>query len=293
VTSGGDPGGLQTELKSLKERLTETTDVPVESITMQDHSGSCVFDQLLTIKLSNRPSEDRYNRIFDGIYSEFGFYKPFVLEDYDMFRLGELSTQLGSKYRSGSKDNTYSSVTLHFAEVDSIRQFRKLMLNEQEVDISLEQIEARENFNLVSILTSILALALMLFTLVSITIFISNVLRSHLERIKMNLGTFMAFGLSSKFLVSGYTRLITGMLIAVSIMVLVILMIIDYLNLPYHLLDTLGMNLKPDFNEAFSVWNYSLFFLISLILFFTWRRCRSLVTSFIRHYPSDLIYNRT
>jgi hypothetical protein len=293
VNSGGDPGGLQTELKQLMKRLSAESGVELESITMQAYENSCVFDQELTLVMTREPTEDKYNSLFEGVYSELGYYKPFVLEKYDMFRIGELSSQQESKYRSGSKNNTYSSVTLHFAEIDSIRQFRKLMLNEQEVDISLEQIEARENFNLVSILTNILALALMLFTLVSITIFISNVLRSHLERIKMNLGTFMAFGLSKDFLISGYTRLIIGMLIAVSLMVLVILLIIDYLNLPYLVLDLLGMNLKADFTEAFSVWNPWLFFLISLILFFTWRRCRSLVSSFIRHYPSDLIYNRT
>lgn len=293
VNSAGNPGELQTDLKESKERLSAVSGVELESITMHSYESSCVFDQELTLTMTRAPSEDKYNKLFDGVYSELAYYKPFVVEKYDMFRIGELSSQQANEYRSGSRNNTYSSVTLHFAEVDSIRQFRKLMLNEQEVDISLEQIEARENFNLVSILTNILALALMLFTLVSITIFISNILRSHLERIKMNLGTFMAFGLSKEFLISGYTRLITGMLVAVSLMVLVILLIIDYLNLPYYVLDLLGMNLKADFTEAFSVWNFWLFFLISLILFFTWRRCRSLVSSFIRHYPSDLIYNRT
>ena len=218
---------------------------------------------------------------------------PFVLEDYSYHRLGDLTSNTDIEFSPGSERNPYSSITLHFSSIDSIRAFRNYLLTYKEIDISLEQVESRENFNLVSILTSILALALALFTLVSITLYISNVLQSHLEKIKTNLGTFMAFGLYKEFLVKSYTRLTLGMLTTVSVLVLVILVLLDLADVPYRVLRLFGKNIKTDFNEAFTVFSSWLAILIFFILVLAWWRCRKLIRKILRHYPSDLIYNRT
>lgn len=253
----------------------------------------CSYNSKLRLKLSESPGEYGYERICSEVTEALDHLHPFVLEDYSYHRLGDLTSNTDIEFSPGSDRNPYSSITLHFSSIDSIRAFRNYLLTYKEIDISLEQVESRENFNLVSILTSILALALALFTLVSITLYISNVLQSHLEKIKTNLGTFMAFGLSKEFLVKSYTRLTLGMLTMVSVLVLVILVLLDLADVPYRVLRLFGKNIKTDFNEAFSVFSSWLAILIFFILVLAWWRCRKLIREILRHYPSDLIYNRT
>ena len=62
------------------------------------------------------------------------------------------------------------------------------------------QIESRDNYNLVTNLTRILSVVLIGFSVLSISLFLSNIFKRHLEKIKMNIGTFKAFGIDNKTL---------------------------------------------------------------------------------------------
>ena len=229
------------------------------------------FNATMTVMLEGEHEVSRTHGLVELITraSTTEYLRPFLQEEYNWARTGDLSGSKDVLVRPGTGDNKYSFVTLHFNQIDSIRPFRKYMLNKFALDINLEQIESRENFHLVTVITSILAIALILFALISISMFISNVLRSHLEKIKMNLGTFMAFGLSRQFLVGSYLRMILGMLLAVFLFALMVVGMLDVLHVPYRLLTLLGMSLNQDFNEAFSVLSLSLFLLIILILLLT------------------------
>lgn len=253
------------------------------------------FNATMTVMLEGEHEMGRTHDLVELITraSSTEYLRPFLQEEYNWHRTGELSGSKDVLVRPGTGDNKYSFVTMHFDQIDSIRPFRKYMLNKFAVDIDLEQIESRENFHLVTVITSILAIALILFALISISLFISNVLRAHLEKIKMNLGTFMAFGLSRQFLVGSYLRMILGMLLAVFLFALLVVGLLDVLDVPYRLLTLFGMSLNQDFTEAFSVLSLSLFMLILLILLLTWWNTRRSVNAVLRHAPSDLIYNRT
>jgi hypothetical protein len=284
----------ETDFEDVQSKILTRTGIELSSFQLESLEEGCGFNALLTLSMADGPNDVyQYAELTEEVLKELGYLRAYLLEEYNWYRLGDLSASERVEYASGSSFNPYSSITLHFASIDSVRAFRKFLMNSQDIDLSLEQIESRENFYLVSILTSILAFSLIFFTLISIILFISNILKSHLEKIKMNLGTFMAFGLSNRFLISGYIRMITGILVAVSIFAIVIIGLIDVMDLPYRLLTALGMNLKPDFNEAFSVLSTWLFILIFLILVVTWWNCRNLVRKVLQHYPSDLIYNRT
>jgi len=112
----------------------------------------------------------------------------------------------------GREDPKFDNLTITFASLDSIGDFQRDLLAKFKVDLNLDRIRSMENFSTVSNLSKFLVLALVLFSALSILVFLYNLLKNHLERIKMNLGTFMAFGLSGRFLFTGYMHIIVKLL---------------------------------------------------------------------------------
>jgi ABC-type antimicrobial peptide transport system permease subunit len=71
----------------------------------------------------------------------------------------------------------------------------------------MSQIESKENYNFVSKLTIFISGFLVIFSVISIILFLSNVLKVHINKIKSNLGTFKAFGMSNPAIVKIYSIL--------------------------------------------------------------------------------------
>jgi hypothetical protein len=188
-------------------------------------------------------------------------------------------------------NSKYHFFCLHFSELDSIAEFREYLLTTSNYNISLDRIEALSNFNVVSLLTRLLALGLMFFTLVGLVLFISNLLSSHLDNIKMNLGTFLAFGMSHKFLIRSYLKIISYMTLKIIFIALLLAWVSDWLQFP-RLIDFLMGDSRGGMHQMFSVWNTWTFFCLGLLLvtaiFVTYR----IVKKHIARSPGDLIYNR-
>ncbi len=95
-----------------------------------------------------------------------------------------------------------------FEELNRVRDFKNWLLQRYGIEISMDQIESKENFAIVARLTLVISMVLFVFSIVSIVLFVSSLLRTHLEKIKPDLGTCKAFGLSDYFLKKAYTRII-------------------------------------------------------------------------------------
>jgi hypothetical protein len=96
-------------------------------------------------------------------------------------------------------------LAINFYDLKYVRKFRDRVKKEHGFDISLNQVEDKENFALVTRLTLLLAFTLFLVSLTGVMIFIINLLISHFEKIQQNLGTFKAFGLSNDRLIKDYS----------------------------------------------------------------------------------------
>jgi ABC-type antimicrobial peptide transport system permease subunit len=77
----------------------------------------------------------------------------------------------------------------------------------------MSQIESKENYNFVSKLTIFISGFLVIFSVISIILFLSNLIKVHINKIKPNLGTFKAFGLSNPVIVRIYSILSLGFLL--------------------------------------------------------------------------------
>ena len=104
-------------------------------------------------------------------------------------------------------------VAFNFSKLYRIQPFKELLKRQFGIELSMDQIEAKKNFALVSWLTYLISLVLFGFSIASIILFINNKLTNHLEQNKPNLGTFKAFGLSNQQLTRLYSSIILAFLL--------------------------------------------------------------------------------
>jgi ABC-type Fe3+-siderophore transport system permease subunit len=107
----------------------------------------------------------------------------------------------------------YDHLSVNFEDLNMIRDFATYMFNKYEIQIDMAQVAAKENYNFVTKLTRIISLILIGFSILSICLFLANLLRNHLEKIRMNIGTFKAFGLPIQVLQKIYIQAIFTVII--------------------------------------------------------------------------------
>jgi hypothetical protein len=95
-----------------------------------------------------------------------------------------------------------------FRALSHVRKLRDWVKMNYGFEISLNQVEDKENFAMMARLTLLLSLLLFLLSLAGILVFIVNLLVHHFEKIQKNLGTFKAFGLSNEQLMRDYTLIL-------------------------------------------------------------------------------------
>ena len=149
----------------------------------------------------------------------------------------------------------------------------------------MSQINAKENFNSVRLMAGVLSWAIIFFAVICILLFIVNLLKSYFQKVKRNIGTFKAFGISNKELIVVYL-LIIGFLVGVSLIIsFVIVLVIQ------ELLPVFGIMKEGVYNylSLFSIkTTCSMFIIIVSSLFLVYR----LMSNMLKATPGDLIYDR-
>lgn len=131
----------------------------------------------------------------------------------------------------GSMDpGDYHYLAFNFNRLDKIRQFRADMLEHFAVDVDMSQVEAKENFALVTGLTIAISFILLSFGILSIVLFVDNLLRTHLFEVRSNIGTFQAFGLNNRFLINIYLKIILAFLVLSIFVALLLTVVIDFIE---------------------------------------------------------------
>lgn len=171
-------------------------------------------------------------------------------------------------------------LSFNFNKLDNVRSFKEYMLERFDVEISMDQVEQKENFALVSRLTNFISLILFGFSILSIVFYVNSLLRTHLEKIKMNLGTLKAFGLNNAFLISSYLKIIVTF-IGISIVIAYALC---------GVWDVLESRLFS--NSYFDVFNYKIFIAILIIVVTALLTSQRTISKTLLKTPGDLIYNR-
>lgn len=181
-------------------------------------------------------------------------------------------------YESDLEPNKFY-YSINLKDTEKVREFRDYSLKYYNVDVPLADVESKENFFLMSRLASLFIFLLVIFSLMSILLFLYSIITSHLNKVKSNLGTLKAFGLSNELVGKLYNTVFIRYFLFASLVSLV-------LSFIYFVV------VKLVLNSNFVLFDYRiglvwLLILTSLILFF-----KSTISKILFKSPGNLIYNR-
>lgn len=181
------------------------------------------------------------------------------------------------------KERDYLSVSFH--RLDSIRAFEQFAKEEYNVEIEMSQVSSKENFNAVSVMANILSWAMIVFSIVCIIMFIVNMLQSYFQKVKRNMGTFKAFGISSAELINVYILILLAIVVSAIVISLSVTWLIQ-LSLPMF-----GLLKDGQFNYL-ALWNMKTVWSVIIVIVATIITVRIVMSRLLRQTPGDLIYDR-
>ncbi|MFT5956060.1 MAG: ABC-type antimicrobial peptide transport system permease subunit, partial [Cyclobacteriaceae bacterium] len=130
--------------------------------------------------------------------------------------------------------------------------------------------------------TETISALLIIFSIVSICFYLYNLLKNHLQKIKPNLGTFLAFGLDTKILFSLYRELLLsfivkaiGLSLAISFGILLVFSLMT---------DT--------FDNYFALFDWKLLATVVILVGAFYMIFKWTIEAILRKTPGDLIYDR-
>ena len=181
--------------------------------------------------------------------------------------------------------NQKAFISVHFEDLDMIRDFENYVRDEFNVKIEMAQINAKENFNAVSAMGNILSWVIIVFAIVCIILFIVNLLQSYFQKVKRNLGTFKAFGISNRDLINVYVLIMAVIILAAIVMsVSVTWLIQGFLHL-------FGI-LKDGMYDYLSLWSFKTISSIIIIVLAAIYTVYVVMRNLLKATPGDLIYDR-
>lgn len=175
----------------------------------------------------------------------------------------------------------YYYLAFNFERLDNVRQLRDDMEEQFNIPIDMSQVEAKENFALVSQLTLIISSVLLAFGVLSIILFVNNLLKSHLFKVRPHLGTFQAFGLNNKFLTRLYCRIILAFLCVSIAIAMVASILVEFIEQAIQ-----GEDSRFDIFDPWIAGAIGILVTISLIV------SLRTIKSILGDTPGNLIYQR-
>lgn len=181
--------------------------------------------------------------------------------------------------------NTSQYISVNFNSLDSIRAFERFAKYKYNVKIEMTQVNAKENFNAVSVMANILSWAMITFSLVCIIMFIVNMLQSYFQKVRRNLGTFKAFGIGSDELAKVYVCILVCIIVAAVIIALGVSWLTE------GALNIFGI-LKDGQYSYLSLWSTKTLCAVAIVIVATIVTVRVVMSRLLRRTPGDLIYDR-
>ena len=203
-----------------------------------------------------------------------------ILREYELDRIP-------SDFNISNKKRDY--LTVSFYSLDSIKPFQEFMKKNFKLTIDMNTIESKENFKFFDKLSKMLSISLILFSIISISFFVTNIIISHIEKNKKNLGTLKAFGLSNSIIIAMYS-LISGVIILFAFILGYLITILIGQPILSLLYIATGLNTN-DTSVNFQLYSFvilvSIFTIIPILLVFF-----KLKLNLKNSTPGDLIYER-
>lgn len=196
-------------------------------------------------------------------------------EKLDVHRLYEYDYgKDGSLERGG-----YLSV--NFVDLERIPEFVDF-LSEYNVKMEMSQYNAKMNFNVLNKLSWVLSIAMIIFSIFCIVLFIVNLLQSYFQKVKRNLGTFKAFGMSNNELMVIYMSIVSSIVVMSIAMALLVVSVVQVI-LPQ----------RPEGSFGYlSLWCPLTLVSVAFIIAASLMTVFLVIRNLLKKTPGDLIYDR-
>ena len=174
------------------------------------HSKSFAAGYDISIDFLTLPSYDTYNAIVDDIK------KLPTIKNTNISVINYYNYNMDVH----SEVINYDAISIFFSKLNKVRDFSKFVFstfntNEEndKIIVDINKVKDKENFEFISTISLIVAYLLVLFGAISVGLFLLNLLKMHLNKVKMNIGTYKAIGLGDKVSRNIYFLIISGFLI--------------------------------------------------------------------------------
>lgn len=198
-----------------------------------------------------------------------------------------------------SKQVLYSDMlSVYFNSLDSVKSFSNYVGKtfnsaaqiEQNnvIEVDASRVKDKENFNFLSSTALIISYLIIIFGSISVSLFIFNLLKMHLNKVKMNIGTFMAIGLGNNESRNIYFIIIVLFIFIGIIVSSAFAWVLGYI-INYYLSGYLALEEGVNYFNMLS-WNtvIAITFFVCSSMFVSWITINRMLSK----SPGDLIYNR-
>ena len=126
------------------------------------------------------------------------------LNSLKIYDLNKFTSQLKNKKLQVVKPDYF---TFYLNQLDKVKFLADSLKTNYGIEIEQTKLESKKNLDFFEKLSSLLSYSIILFSILSMIIFITNLVVSHINANKKNLGTLQAFGLSNNYIVILYTSI--------------------------------------------------------------------------------------
>jgi ABC-type lipoprotein export system ATPase subunit len=194
------------------------------------------------------------------------------------------------------RDNMlYDAISINLTSLSKVRDLRDYVFatyNDADaqsiIEIDITKVREKENFNFMSNMTRIISWLLIFFSALSIGLFLFNLLKMHLARVKPTLGTFKAFGLKDAAMRNIYLFVILRFIATAIVVSVVMAFGLGYaLDALLHRYITIEEGV-----EYFQMVHVNTALTLGIIVVTTVAVAVLTIRNLLRQSPGDLIYGR-
>lgn len=206
-------------------------------------------------------------------------------------------------HNSIRQNEDFDYVSIFLSDLDSIIPLKKYLDSYPQVhnfkkskkkrliNIDIDKVQSLSNLNFISELTKVLSFFLLFFSMFSIVLFLTNIINTHFEKIKQNIGTLKAFGLSNNNLIKNYISIYGLIILSASLLSFLFAFIFGQMGLGRLVFKILNITIE-DGEKCFELLNFNgiaaFLFIIILSISVVYFRLRKILLS----TPGDLIFER-
>ncbi len=211
-------------------------------------------------------------------------------------RLVSLKNHHFGQYYELSKDTAcdnssffHDYLAIEFAGLEKIREFSEYLEAELNLQMKLEVLAERENYLYTGNIAAGAIILLIILSILSVSIYLSGIIRNHLLRIKKNLGNFLAFGVKNTTLMWIYIYVTVKILLTAMVPAVLLATACGELFEKYLLGKLLVIDTGQNYFSLANAW-FAVF--LGLILLVAVLRTFISVRKILKQTPGDLVYER-